>query len=156
MTDDAGRWVDDPPLPALAPPPPGVPLTLGAVLIRVYVVVELAGERQRRGFTEAVILARTPYPAGGEAALAAWLGSWQQGGRTTGRARFGWVHVPADDDRVRPMPRPPAASLIDGAEWHGHHELSEFAAAVRAAAAMLPESDRAAALTPREPGPVSP
>lgn len=149
MTDDAGRWVDDPPLLAIGPPPPGVPLDLGAALVRVYVVVEQAGERQRRGFTEAVILARTPYPAGGWAALAAWLGSWQQSARTTGRGRFGWVHVPADDDRVQPMPPPPAASLIEGAEWHGHHELSEFAEAVRQAAATLPEHQRAAALEPR-------
>lgn len=149
----AGRWVDDPPLPEITPPPSGVPLTLGATLIRVYDVAELAGgERRRRGYTEAVILARTPYPAGGWAALAAWLGSWQQGTHTTGRARWGWVRLPGpDDERVQPMPRPSAASLIEGAEWHGHHELSEFAEAVRQASATLPEGDRAAALTPLDP-----
>ncbi len=139
-----GRWVDAPILPELPPPPARLVRVDGAQLIRVY-NVDAPNPGSRGGYNEAVVLAWAPLADGGRGVLAAWLGGWQEGHRTTGKGRFGWCRLLSD--RVREIP-PPRAK-IEGAEWHGHHELSEFAAAVRQAAELLPEPVRAAALTPK-------
>lgn len=144
--EDAGRWVDDPILPEVSAPPPERVLVRGAQLIRV-INVDAPNRASRKGFTEAVILAWARLPDGDWAVLAAWQGAWQQHGHTTGLARCGWVRLLTD--RVQAMPIPPVSGLIDGAQWHGHHELSQFAEAVRQAALLLPEDQREAALTPR-------
>lgn len=141
MDTQDGRWVDDPPLPPLAKPPDRLIETSGARLIRVY-NVNSPDPRRRDGYTEAVVLARAPIPGGGWAVLAAWLGGWQEGGRTSGRARFGWCRWLTDRCKIV------TPHVVGGAEWHGWPAESEFAQAVRLAAACLPEHLRAAALTP--------
>lgn len=148
---DAGRWVDGPVLPWTDPPPPGAHLVAGAVLIRVYTVTEAAGQRRRKGHTEAVILARYRLPGGAWALLAAWQGAWQENGHTTGRARWGWVLAPTDPLLAEPVT--PAAPLtrLDGFQWHGWHEDSQLAIAVREAAESLPQHLRAIALQPKPP-----
>lgn len=154
MSGDAleGRWVDDPPLPALAEPPSALIRTHGAQLVRVH-AVDQPDPRRHGGFTEALFLAWAPIPGSRDwAVLAAWLGHWQEDGRTTGRGRYGWLRVAHDDAQrgrvraVRPFP-------LEGDEWHGHHPDSEFTAGVSGAVASLPEGLRAAALTPRQPEP---
>jgi hypothetical protein len=143
-----GRWVDEPVLPELPPPPAHLIRVEGAQLIRVL-NVEAHNPPSRGGYTEAVVLATAPLADGGTGALVAWLGGWQEGHRTTGRGRYAWCR--RLEDRVREVD--PPQRRIEGAEWHGHHELSEFAAAVRQAAELLPEEMRADALTPkRAPG----
>ncbi len=141
-----GRWVDDPVLPELPPPPVHLIRVDGAQLIRVM-NVDAHNRGSRGGYTEAVVLATAPLGDGGTGILAAWLGGWQEGHRTTGKGRYGWCRLLAD--RVREV-APPRAK-IDGAEWHGHHVEGEFAGAVRQAAELLPEEMRAKALAPKPP-----
>lgn len=145
MGDERGRWEEDAILPELAAPPADSIQVRGAQLVH-RLNVEAHNTPSREGYTEAVILAWAPLPDGGWAVLAAWLGAWRrEDGRTTGKARYGWCRLL--EDRVRPVD--PPRTLIDGAEWHGHHELSQFALAVRQAALLLPENLREAALTPK-------
>jgi len=75
------------------------------------------------------------------------LGAWQQGGRTTGRARWGWCRILQDRTRAAPAP-PRLEDDDDPDDWHGQHPDSEFAKAVRQAALTLSEHLREAALTP--------
>jgi len=134
---ESGRWIEAPILPALPPPPPERIVIRGARLVRVMT--------PQGGHTDAVILAWARLGSGAWGALAAWGGHWQQGGRTTVRARWGWVRLVA----VQVRPVEPPRRRIEGAEWHGWHAESEFARAVREAALMLPADRRDAALTPR-------
>lgn len=143
--DAPGRWVDEPVLPELPPPPVHLIRTEGAYLIRVM-NVDAHNPASREGYTEAVVLATAPLADGGTGVLVAWLGGWQEGHRTTGRGRYGWCR--RLEDRVREVD--PPQRRIDGAEWHGHHAEGEFAEAVRQAAESLPEELRAKALTPKQ------
>ncbi len=138
--------MDEPVLPEIAAPPVDLIQVHGARLVRVLNVVD-PDPRRRRGFREAVILAHAPIPGGGWAVLAAWIGAWQERSRTTGGPRWAWVRLL--EDRV--APHTPDRPLVEaeGHEWHGYHELSDMAEAVRLAAASLPEHLRDAALTPR-------
>lgn len=138
-----GRWAEDPVLPELPAPPPDQVSVRGAQLLRVY-NVDAASSGSRGGYTEAVALAWARLPDGDWAVLAAWLSGWQQDTSTTGKGRYGWCRLL--EDRVRAVA--PPRHRIAGAEWHGHHELSEFARAVRQAALLLPEEMRATALAP--------
>lgn len=144
--DAGGRWVEDPVLPELPAPPTSLIRVRGAQLLRVY-NVDSSNRGSRRGYTDTVALAWARLPEGGWALLAAWQGSWRgQGGRTTGRARWGWVRLL--QDRVEAVERPPR---IEGFAWFGWAEDSALGEAVRAAALLLPEHLRKAALTPKAP-----
>lgn len=147
MAEDAGgRWVEEPILPELPPPPPNLVRVRGAQLIRVT-AFDPAGNR--RGFTEAVVLAWAPLRGGGWGVLTAWLSGWQSGGRTTGRGRWAWCRLPDDLSLVTPMP--PPRNLLEDDEWHGHHPDHGITIAMRQAALTLPEPLRDAALAPAAP-----
>lgn len=142
--DEGGRWVEDPILPEVEPPAPGDILVRGAQLLR-RVNIEAHNKSSRGGHTDMVALAWARLPDGDWAVLAAWQGAWrQESGRTTGKARYGWVRLL--EDRVEPVDRPPQ---IEGFEWFGWHRDSALGKAVRAAALLLPEGMREAALTPK-------
>lgn len=142
--DTGGRWVEEPILPLLPPPPADRILVRGTQLVHVAFV----HNGQRRGFTEAAVLAWARTGDGGWGALTAWQGAWRQGnGRTTGRARWGWCRL--DLDLVEPRRAPQRVAEDD--EWHGHHPLAAFTQAIRQAAASLPEHLRQAALAPAPP-----
>jgi hypothetical protein len=147
MPDRVGRWVEPPILPEVDAPAPDLIQVPGAQLWR-RLNVEAHNKASRGGHTEFVVLARAPLPDGSWAVLAAWQGAWRQpGGRTTGKARFGWVRLL--EDRVTPATPPPGLVAREGFEWHGWAQSSQIAEAVRQAAALLPEYLRAAALTPK-------
>lgn len=140
MGAHGGRWVEDPILPEVDPPP-AEEIEVGAQLIRVLNVE--SHNQSSRGHTDVVVLARAPIAGGGERVLAAWQGAWQQGSRTTGKARFGWCReLP---DRVVLVERPPR---IAGFAWFGWHAQSQLGKAVWQAARLLPKHLRLAALTP--------
>lgn len=150
--DDAqqGRWVDEPPLRELATPPPHLIQTHGAQLVRIYTIDD-PDPRRHEGYTEALFLAWAPIPNSRDwAVLAAWLSAWQDGVRTTGKGRYGWLRIvmPADIESGRVRAVKPF--VMDEDEWHGHHPLAEFSIAVRAAVASLPEGLRERAVRPRE------
>ena len=143
--------MDDPPLPEITPLPERLIAVRGAQRLRVN-NQDNPDPRRRGGHTDTVALAWARTPDGDWAALLAWLGAWQQGGRTTGRGRFGWCRIP--EGRVEAMPPDP----LSGAAWYGWFEPNELGAAIQAAALTLPEALRAAALDPRRdtrppPGP---
>lgn len=144
--DAGGRWVEEPILPELPPPPPNLVRVRGAQLIRVT-AFDPAGNR--RGFTEAVVLAWAPLRGGGWGVLTAWLSGWQSAGRTTGRGRWAWCRLPDDLSLVTPMP--PPRHLLEDDEWHGHHPDHGITIAMRQAALTLPEPLRDAALAPAGP-----
>jgi hypothetical protein len=147
---DAGRWVDDPPLPEVTPPPEHLIAVRGAQRLRVN-NQDHPDPRRRGGHTDTVALAWARAPGGGWAALLAWLGAWQQHGHTTGRGRFGWCRIP--EVRVEAMPPDP----LPGAAWYGWFEPNELGAAIQAAALTLPGHLREAAVTPRpDDGPDKP
>lgn len=143
MDANTGRWTEEPVLPELPPPPTDRVLVRGAQLIRVTFV----HGGQRRGFTEAMILAWARTGDGGWGVLTSWLGAWQENGRTTGRARWGWCRLIEDLVEPRRLPQ----HVAEDDEWHGHHPLDQFTEAMRQAAASLPEHLRQAALTPAGP-----
>lgn len=135
---------DDPILPEVAPPAADAILVRGAQLLR-RLNVEAHNRSSRGGHTDMVALAWARLPDGDWAVLAAWQGAWrQESGRTTGRARFGWVRLLPD--RVEPVEKPPR---IEGFAWFGWHADSEIGKAVRAAVLLLPEHLREKALTPK-------
>jgi hypothetical protein len=138
-----GRWIEEPVLPLLPPPPADRILVRGTRLIRVAFI----HRGQRRGFTEAAVLAWARTGDGGWGVLTAWQGAWQENGRTTGRARWGWCRLDVDLVEPRPVPR----RIAEDDEWHGHHPMEEFTEAIRQAAASLPEHLRQAALAPAAP-----
>jgi hypothetical protein len=146
MDAAAVQWTEPPILPWLDPPPPERIIVRGARLVRIY-NDEHADPRRSHGFREAVILAWARRGDGRWGALMAWAG-WCRSERGTGTeaARCGWVLV--DEQRVRPVA--PARSHLPGIEytWYGREEPCELGHAIRAAAQMLPEQLRTAALTP--------
>lgn len=150
MGDDKGRWLDDPPLPELTPPPTGLIAVRGAQVVRVHHIDH--PNPKMRGFTEVVVLAWARLPGGDWAGLCVWLSAVQEpgahGAHTTGRGRFGWLRILPD--RVEAW-RPPHRYLDGDDGWHGQGDPSEVSDAIVRAAATLPEHLRAAALTPREP-----
>lgn len=152
MDERPGRWVDEPPLPILPKAGPGVELALGARLVRVYVIKTVAGQQRRAGFQEIVVIARARLKDGGIGLLAAWIGAWQQGARTTGGPRWAWLRYdpppPGQLDPLQPMPRSRRENRTEGIAWHGWHVRSDLAQAIRGAAASLPHEQRAAALRP--------
>jgi len=115
----------------------------GARLVCVYKVTA-RDPRHQAGHAEVVVLAWAQLGDGEWGVLIAWGGGWQQSGRTMVRARFAWCRLLTD--RVRPVD-PPRTAIPD-AEWHGWHTLSEFAEAVRLAAASLPVDVRTVVLIP--------
>lgn len=154
MDAEPGRWVEDPILPELdpdnphKPPPPELIDVHGAQPVRVY-TIDAPDPRRRNGFAQALILAWAPRLEGGWGVLIAWLGAWQEGGRTTGAGRWAWCRLTADDlrrGRVRPVK--PHVGLED--EWYGMPADSEFGLAVAEAVASLPEGMREAAGRPSQ------
>lgn len=147
---DQGRLLDDPPLPELTPPPPGLIAVRGTQVVRVHHIDH--PNPKMRGFTEVVVLAWARLPDGDWAGLCVWLATVQEpgphGAHTTGRGRFGWLRILPD--RVEAW-RPPHRYLQGEHGWHGQGDPSEVSGAIARAAATLPEHLRAAALTPREP-----
>lgn len=147
--DDSGRWVDDPPLPAIATPPPAELIRVhGSQLVRIYTIDD-PDPRRRRGFTEALFIAWAPLCGGDWAVLAAWLGAWQSGARTTGGGRWAWLRLTTDDVGRGRVKAVKPHRFDDEDEWHGHHPLADVSIAFREAAASLPEHQRAAAIEPR-------
>jgi hypothetical protein len=133
--------VDDPPLSELPPPPPHLIAVRGAQRLRVN-NLNHPDPRRRGGHTDTVALAWARTPDGEWTALLAWLGAWQQDGRTTGRGRFGWCRIPEGRARVMPVVDRP------GIAWYGMYEPNELGAAIGLAAETLPEELRTAALEP--------
>lgn len=144
-----GRWVDDPPLPALKPPPPDLIQVHGARLVHVLQIDD-PDPRRQEGYTPVLFMAWAAIPGSRDwAVLAAWLGTRQEALRTTGRGRWGWLRLTPDDlERGRVRAHTPYREPED--EWWGQHPLSEFTKAGRAAAATLPEHLREKALQPRQ------
>lgn len=143
MPADEGCWVDEPPLPPIAPPPAHLIAVRGAQRLRVN-NLDHPDPRRRGGHTDTVALAWARTPDGEWTALLAWLGAWQQDGRTAGRGRYGWCRVL--EGRVRAMP----VVRREGVAWYGMYEPNELGAAIERAALTLPEHLREAALTPLE------
>ncbi len=151
--------MDEPPLPEVvdppAPPPAHAIQVHGAQLVRV-VNIDDPDPRKRGGFTTALFLAWARIPDSDDwAVLTVWLGARQTGARTTGGGRHAWLRLAPDDiacGRVRPV----KPDVMDEDEWHGHHPLSEFSIAVRAAAATLPAQLREQAVRPRPAQPAEP
>lgn len=142
--NDEGHWVEETILPELKAPPPELIQVRGAQLVRVKSIDPPGVER---GFREAVVLAWARIPGGGWAGLFAWIGAWQRGHRTTGGPRWAWCQVP--EGRVEPVTPPRPLVEAEDHEWHGYHEMSDLAEAVRRAAETLPEHLREAAVTPK-------
>jgi hypothetical protein len=149
MSADA-RWLDDPPLPELAPPPAQRILVRGAQVVRVHFTDE-PNEKQR-GHIEVVVIAWARLPGGDWAGLCVWLAAVRKPGprgtRTTGGGRYGWLRMLPD--RVQSW-RPPRPYLADPDEgWHGQGEPGEVSAAIERAAATLPEEVRERAVRPMD------
>lgn len=150
MADDQGwRWTEDPILPGLPPPPPGLILVRGATPIRIYDTPErvhiVGGKRRPDGGRDGVVIAWAGIPRGGWAVLLAWTSYARVGLHQTALARWGWCRL--DEARVKPLPPPPAR---EGACRYGWYEGCELDKAVATAAAALPEHLREAAITPAE------
>jgi len=140
--------VDEPPLPTLAAPPPGLIRVRGAQPARVY-DIDNPDPRKHKGFTEVLFIAWAPIPDTRDwAVLTAWLGAWQHGARTTGKGRWAWLRL-TEDDVARGRVRAVTPVLEPEDEWHGHHPLAQFTIGARQAAASLPERLRELALQPR-------
>lgn len=151
MGDD-GRFLDDPPLPELAPPPPELIAVRGAQVVRVHHTDH--PNPKLRGFTEVVVLAWARVPDSEHwAGLCVWLAAVQEpgphGAHTTGAGRFAWLRMLPD--RVEAW-RPPHRYLDGEHGWHGQGDPGQVSEAILRAAETLPEHLRAKALTPREPG----
>lgn len=149
MPDRPGRWTEPPILPEVPAPPPDRIVVRGARLVRVYGSSEsrdVAGKPRRDGGREAVVLAWARMPDGAWAVLMAWTRYWtdEDPPHGTALAQHGWYRY--DEERVKPQKtrRP----NYEGAEWHGWHEDSELAQAIRDAAATLPPEMREQATTP--------
>lgn len=154
MDTSEGRWVEDAILPEIDPdnphagPPPELIDVHGAQPVRVY-TIDAPDPRRRDGFTAALILAWAPRLEGGWGVLIAWLGARQEGGRTTGKGRWAWCRLTADDlrrGRVRPVK--PHVGLED--EWYGMPTDSEFGRAAAEAVGSLPDGIREAASRPSQ------
>jgi hypothetical protein len=146
---DPDQWLDEPPLPALADPPPELILVRGAQVVRVHFVDH--PNPKLRGFTEVIVLAWAPIPNSRDwAGLCVWLAAVQEpgphGAHTTGEGRYGWLRMLPD--RVEAW-RPPHRYLEGEHGWHGQGDPSQVSEAILRAAATLPEHLRERALTPR-------
>lgn len=151
MGTSAGRWVEDPILPELKPPPIDRIRVTGARLLHV-VNIDARNTASRGGYTKTVALAWARTADGQAAALLAWLSAWQESGHTTGKGRIGWCRILEDRTRAV-VPYPPTDA---GDDWFGEHVWSQFAAAIREACETLPTGLRERAAVPHPwPGPVA-
>jgi len=150
MDAATAEWTEGPILPWVDPyesPPAELIIVRGARYVRVYNGPDRGRNHPPDGFREAIVLAWAQRTDRSWAALMAWAG-WCRSPRLTGTeaARCGWLLV--DEQRVRPV-KPMRSHHPDIAyAWYGHEEPCELGRAIRAAAEMLPEQLRAAALTP--------
>lgn len=147
--EQEGRFLDDPPLPALKPPPPELIAVRGAQLVRVHFVDH--PNPKMRGFIEVVVLAWARIPGSRDwAGLCVWLGTVQEpgahGAHTTGGGRFGWLRILPD--RVEAW-RPPHRYLEGESGWHGQGDPGQVSEAILRAAATLPAHLRELAVQPR-------
>lgn len=147
MAEESWHFTEPPILPELVPPPISAVRVRGAQLVQIYGPPhpDPWGRPKPDGGREAVILAWAAIPGGGWAVLLAWTSYALVDLHATALARFGWYRL----DAARVQPKRPPSQVSEGFEWTGWHPDSQINVAVRAAALLLPEEMRAAAVVPR-------